>query len=62
MRRTSSTAIKSEALKRGLVTLRMDGIEKALKGETTIEEVVQTTQPDHFGVGDTVYYPKTEVV
>ena len=36
--------IKQEALKLGLVTLRRDGIEKVLRGITTIEEVVRVTQ------------------
>jgi general secretion pathway protein E len=36
--------IKQEALKLGLVTLRRDGIEKVLRGTTTIEEVVRVTQ------------------
>ena len=36
--------IKQEALKQGLVTLRRDGIEKVLRGITTVEEVVRVTQ------------------
>ena len=36
--------IKQEALKLGLVTLRRDGIEKVIRGITTIEEVVRVTQ------------------
>lgn len=36
--------IKQESLKLGLVTLRRDGIEKVLRGITTIEEVVRVTQ------------------
>lgn len=39
-----SYQIKQEALKLGLVTLRRDGIEKVLRGVTTIEEVVRVTQ------------------
>ena len=39
-----SFQIKQEALKLGLVTLRRDGIEKVLRGITTIEEVVRVTQ------------------
>jgi general secretion pathway protein E len=39
-----SFQIKQEALKLGLVTLRRDGIEKVLRGVTTIEEVVRVTQ------------------
>jgi general secretion pathway protein E len=36
--------IKQEALKQGMATLRRDGIEKVLRGITTIEEVVRVTQ------------------
>jgi general secretion pathway protein E len=39
-----SFQIKQEAMKLGLVTLRRDGIEKVLRGITTIEEVVRVTQ------------------
>ncbi len=39
-----SHQIKQEAVKHGLVTLRRDGIEKVLRGLTTIEEVVRVTQ------------------
>jgi general secretion pathway protein E len=36
--------IKQEALKQGLVTLRRDGVEKVLRGITTIEEVIRVSQ------------------
>jgi general secretion pathway protein E len=39
-----SFQIKQEELKMGLVTLRRDGIEKVLRGITSIEEVVRVTQ------------------
>ena len=39
-----SFQIKQVALELGLVTLRRDGIEKVLRGITTIEEVVRVTQ------------------
>jgi general secretion pathway protein E len=39
-----SFIIKEEALKLGLVTLRRDGIDKVLRGLTTIEEVIRVTQ------------------
>jgi general secretion pathway protein E len=39
-----SFQIRQEALKLGLVTLRRDGIEKVLRGVTTIEEVIRVTQ------------------
>jgi general secretion pathway protein E len=39
-----SFQIKQEALKLGMTTLRRDGLEKVLRGITTIEEVVRVTQ------------------
>ena len=36
--------IKQEALKRNMVTLRMDGVRKVLRGMTTLEEVLRVTQ------------------
>jgi general secretion pathway protein E len=42
------TQIKSDALKRGMRTLRMDGARKVLKGLTTVEEVLRVTQMDTF--------------
>jgi general secretion pathway protein E len=36
--------IKSEAIKRKMITLRQDGIQKVLDGHTTIEEVLRVTQ------------------
>lgn len=44
LRSFDSNAIKEEALKRGMVTLRMDGIQKVLDGITTIEEILRVTQ------------------
>jgi general secretion pathway protein E len=39
-----SNHIKAEAMKSGMLTLRQDGIEKVLKGITTMEEVLRVTQ------------------
>lgn len=39
-----SNRIKTEALNKGTVSLRQDGIEKVLMGITTIEEVLRVTQ------------------
>lgn len=39
-----SFQIKQESIKLGMVTLRRDGIEKVLRGITSIEEVVRVTQ------------------
>lgn len=38
--------VKTEAIKEGMMTLRQDGITAALKGLTTIEEVLRVTAPD----------------
>jgi general secretion pathway protein E len=47
MDRSNATAIKKSAIERGrLRTLRMDGIQKVLKGVTTIDEVLRVTQQD----------------
>jgi general secretion pathway protein E len=43
MKRTDSGAIKAEACKRGMRTLREDGALKVLKGVTSIEEVMRVT-------------------
>jgi general secretion pathway protein E len=48
MRRIGSTFIKSDAIKRGMRTLRMDGARKVLAGKTTPEEVLRVTQMDTF--------------
>ncbi len=42
----SASIIKKGAIERGLKTLRMDGIEKLLRGVTTPDEVVRVTQRD----------------
>ena len=44
----SASAIKKGAISRGLRTLRMDGIDKLLAGETTPSEIVRVTQRDVF--------------
>ena len=48
MKRTGSTFIKNDAIKRGMRTLRMDGARKVLAGRTTPEEVLRVTQMDTF--------------
>jgi general secretion pathway protein E len=48
MRRVGSTFIKSDAIKRGMRTLRMDGARKVVAGKTTPEEVLRVTQMDTF--------------
>ncbi|MCM8803932.1 MAG: type II secretion system protein GspE, partial [Candidatus Omnitrophica bacterium] len=44
LKRASVTDIKKLGLKKGMRTLRMDGIEKVKKGLTTISEVLRVTQ------------------
>jgi len=44
--RDSSDTIKAYAKSKGLMTLRRDGLEKALQGITTIEQVIAASQAD----------------
>jgi type II secretory ATPase GspE/PulE/Tfp pilus assembly ATPase PilB-like protein len=46
MRMESGTKLKKVGVKYGMRTLRMDGWEKALLGQTTIEEVMRITVDD----------------
>jgi general secretion pathway protein E len=48
--RIDSQSIKNLAVSRGLKTLRQDGIEKVVGGDTTIEEVLRVTQKDAIEV------------
>ena len=41
--KASSEEIKKEATKDGMVTLRQDGINRVLTGDTTVAEVVRVT-------------------
>jgi general secretion pathway protein E len=45
--RKSAQAMKSAAISGGMKTLRGDGLDKALEGITTLEEVLRVTQKDH---------------
>jgi general secretion pathway protein E len=49
--RQSANAIKAEAVKGGLITLRADGASKVARGLTTIDEVLRQTQTDAFDNG-----------
>ncbi len=42
--RSSSAEIKKKAVEQGMKTLREDGLEKVLKGVTTLEEVLRVTE------------------
>ncbi|HSA59771.1 MAG TPA: type II secretion system ATPase GspE [bacterium] len=46
MQNVDATAIKKAAMAKGMLTLREDGVQKALKGLTTLEEVMLITQED----------------
>ncbi|MGH7885932.1 MAG: type II secretion system ATPase GspE [Thermodesulfobacteriota bacterium] len=41
-----SSTVKKKAVERGLVTLRMDGADKVLRGITSIEEVLRVTEEE----------------
>ncbi|MDQ6809639.1 MAG: GspE/PulE family protein [Verrucomicrobiota bacterium] len=47
IKRASATVIKNQAVSEGMKTLRMVGIDKALEGITTLEEVWRVTAEDH---------------
>jgi type IV pilus assembly protein PilB len=44
--RASTLEVKKEAIRSGMKTLRMAGIQKIAEGMTTIEEVLRTTMDD----------------
>jgi general secretion pathway protein E/type IV pilus assembly protein PilB len=46
VQRVNATAIRNQALKDGMLTLRQDGWRKVLDGKTTIEEVARVTKGD----------------
>jgi type IV pilus assembly protein PilB len=43
MQNADSQVLKDEAIKEGMLTLRMDGWLKVLKGLTTLEQVIRET-------------------
>jgi type II secretory ATPase GspE/PulE/Tfp pilus assembly ATPase PilB-like protein len=47
IKRASATIIKNQAVNEGMKTLRQVGIEKAIEGVTTLEEVWSVTAEDH---------------
>jgi type II secretory ATPase GspE/PulE/Tfp pilus assembly ATPase PilB-like protein len=47
IKRASAAVIKTQAVNEGMKTLRMAGIDKALEGLTTLEEVWRVTAEDH---------------
>jgi general secretion pathway protein E len=46
MARATSREIKEKAISLGMRTLREDGIQKVLKGITTLDEVIRVTQAE----------------
>jgi type II secretory ATPase GspE/PulE/Tfp pilus assembly ATPase PilB-like protein len=55
LKRASSHEIRDLAVKKGMTTLRDDGLEKVSRGITTLEEVLRVTQDDQ-----TVFNPITK--
>ncbi len=47
VKRASAAVVKNQAVSEGMKTLRMVGIDKALEGITTLEEVWRVTAEDH---------------
>lgn len=47
VKRASAAVVKNQAIAEGMKTLRMVGIDKALEGVTTLEEVWRVTAEDH---------------
>lgn len=45
--RRDSQVIKENAVSRGMKTLYMDGLNKVMKGDTTLQEVLRVTQKDY---------------
>ena len=44
MARATSAQIRTQAISEGMVTMEIDGLIKALRGETTIEEVLRVSR------------------
>ena len=47
IKRASAAVLKNQAVSEGMKTLRMVGVEKALEGVTTLEEIWRVTSEDH---------------
>ncbi len=47
IKRASATVVKNQAVAEGMKTLRMVGIDKAIEGITTLEEIWRVTAEDH---------------
>jgi type IV pilus assembly protein PilB len=44
MNRSTSDQIQSQAIREGMITMQIDGLIKALRGETTVEEVLRVSR------------------
>ena len=44
----TASALKQEAIRMGMSSLRMSGLAKLMEGVTTLEEVLGNTAPDRF--------------
>ena len=47
IKRASAAVVKNQAIAEGMRTLRMIGIDKAIEGITTLEEIWRVTAEDH---------------
>jgi type II secretory ATPase GspE/PulE/Tfp pilus assembly ATPase PilB-like protein len=47
IKRASAAVVKNQAISEGMRTLRMIGIDKAVEGITTLEEIWRVTAEDH---------------
>jgi type IV pilus assembly protein PilB len=47
IKRASAAVVKNQAISEGMRTLRMVGLDKALEGITTLEEIWRVTGEDH---------------
>ncbi|MFC1889940.1 type II secretion system ATPase GspE [Thermodesulfobacteriota bacterium] len=52
MKNVDSSTIKRAAISRGMLTLRQDGAQKVLTGETSIREVLRVTQEESFYISE----------
>lgn len=43
---STSDAIQEQSIKEGMITMQVDGLIKALRGQTTIEEILRVTSED----------------
>ena len=46
MEGATASVMQSSAIKRGMLTLRMDGVKKVLERKTTPDEILRVTQSD----------------